>query len=237
MAQLLLVDRDQLVVDVQRRLPSLEVSSPHTIRLAPVRTYIQDGKSFASGVFPGVVAPAFASHWGVLVGRTLYHLVFQNSADASLALSDSSQEGKPIKLACVLTSKNKISETPIIGETNYDHETLITVGEALIDAFGNYHRLFWNCQVFADCFLYLITNGKLFLKYCCRYWLTDGRWTSADGSQLFLCAFLITLPVATTLRVKEDSRKRKLEDMNNFLKDLDYVSKNPGKTSISYCED
>ena len=231
MAQLLLVDRDQLVVDVQRRLPSLEVSSPHTIRLAPVRTYIQDGKSFASGVFPGVVAPAFASHWGVLVGRTLYHLVFQNSADANLALSDSSQEGKPIKLACVLTSKNKISETPIIGETNYDHETLITVGEALIDAFGNYHRLFWNCQVFADCFLYLITNGKSFPKYCCRCWLTDGRWTSADASQLFLCAFLITLPVATTLRVKENSRKRRLEeDMNHFLRDLDRISNNPGKT-------
>jgi len=174
MAQLLPVEHDQLVVDVQSRLPSLEVSSPHTIRLAPIRTYIQDGKSFASGEFPGVVAPAFASHWGVLVGRTLYHLVFQNSTDANL---DFSREGKPIKFACVLASK-KITETPIVGETYYDHEMLITVGEALIDAFGNYHRLFWNCQVFADCFLYLITNGKSFPKYCCQCWLTDGRWTN-----------------------------------------------------------
>jgi len=165
MAQLLPVDHDELVADVRRRLPSLEVSSSHTIRLTPVRTYVQDGKSLTSGTFPGVVTPAFASHWGVLVGRMLYHLVFQNSADANLALTDFSRMGKPIKFTCVLASKEKITETPIVGETNYDNETLITIGEALIDAFGNFHRLFWNCQVFADCFLYLITNGKSFPKY------------------------------------------------------------------------
>jgi hypothetical protein len=39
--------------------------------------------------------------------------------------------------------------------------------------------------------------------------------------------------VATTLRVKEDSRKRKLEeDMNDFLRDLDRISENSGKTTI-----
>ena len=26
----------------------------------------------------------------------------------------------------------------------------------MIDAFGNYHRLFWNCQTFANCFLCFI---------------------------------------------------------------------------------
>jgi hypothetical protein len=164
MAQILPVDRNQIVVDVQRQLPGLEVSSPHLISLAPVQTYVADGKTLTSGTFPGVVAPAFASHWGVVVGRTLYHLIFRNSADARLALDDLSRKGKPIEFSFSRVSRDKINESRVVGETTYDHEGLITIGEALIEAFGSYHRLFWNCQVFADCFLSLITNGGSFVE-------------------------------------------------------------------------
>lgn len=166
MAQLLPADREQIVVDVQRHLPDLELeaSSSRTIRLATVRTYVAHGKTLTSGTFPGTVVPAFASHWGVAVGRTLYHLIFRNSADAELALTDLSRQGKPIRFFYVPASSDTIKESRIVGETSYGHEDLITIGEALIEAFGSYHRLFWNCQVFADCFLYLITKGGSFTE-------------------------------------------------------------------------
>ena len=54
--------------------------------------------------------------------------------------------------------------------------------------------------------------------------LTD-RWTSADASQLFLCAFLVTIPTATTLKITHDTKKRKLQDdMQTFLIDLQTIS-------------
>lgn len=166
MAQLLQVDRMQVIGDAQRRLPdqALAASSSHAIRLAPVRTYASSGKTLTSGTFPGVAVPAFASHWGVVVGRTLYHLNFQNPLDIELVSGDLSREGKPIKFTYGPAEPDKIKASQIVGETRYDHETLISIGEALIEAFGSYHRLFWNCQVFADCFLYLIANGKSFVE-------------------------------------------------------------------------
>jgi len=164
MAQLLPVDRMQVIGDVQRCLPELAGSSSHAIRLAPVRTYVASGKTVTSGTFPGVAVPAFASHWGVVVGRTLYHLNFQNTADIELVTGDLSREGKPIKFTYGPASLDKLGASQIVGETRYDHDGLIEIGEALMEAFGSYHRLFWNCQVFADCFLYLIANGKSFVE-------------------------------------------------------------------------
>src|SRR5579859_4558966 len=97
MARVLQADRIQVIHDAQRCLPELEASSSHAIRLASVRTYVASGKTLSSGTFPGVAVPAFASHWGVVVGRTLYHLNFQNPADIVLVSADLSRESKPIK--------------------------------------------------------------------------------------------------------------------------------------------
>jgi hypothetical protein len=164
MAQLLRVDREQLVTDVRRRIPDLETSSPHAISVVPVRTFIGNGETLSSGTFPGFVAPAFASHWGIVVDDTLYHLIFRNQEHANLALNDLSRQGKPIRFACSYLEQDKINQCQVVGETYYDHRGLTKIGKALIEAFGSYHRLFWNCQVFADCFLYLITNGRSFVE-------------------------------------------------------------------------
>lgn len=164
MGPLLQADRRQVVADVQRLYPDLEASSSRSIRIAPVRTYVGDTKTLSSNTFPGVVVPAFASHWGVVVGSLLYHLTFREHANAQLATSDFAREGKPIQFSVTLATEDKIMQSQIVGETKYDSEGLIKIGKALIESFGSYHRLFWNCQVFADCFLYLITGGCSFVE-------------------------------------------------------------------------
>ena len=65
--------------------------------------------------------------------------------------------------------------------------------------------------------------------------MLTSRWTSADASQLFLCAFVVTLPTATTLKITHDARKRKVEeDMRKFLEDIEKVTGdlNQSMTSI-----
>ena len=158
MARVFHVDRDQIIADVQSRCEPEELSA-HPLSLSPVRTYVGDMKTLASGGFPGVVVPPFASHWGVVVGSILYHLTFREDSDAQSESGDSTRKGKPIQFTLALKSPENIEDSPIVGKTKYDHEGLIKIGRALLEAFGSYHRLFWNCQIFADCFLRLITDG------------------------------------------------------------------------------
>src|SRR5947207_8615642 len=164
MADSFQTDREQVITEFRRRKPKLEESSPRPIRLAPVRTYVGDGKTLSFGSFPGVVVPPFATHWGVLIGRTLYHLTFRDDDDARIEFNDCMGKGKPIQFTITLSSPEKVEKSPVVGETKYDHETLVAIGEALIHSFGSYHRLFWNCQVYAECFLCLITGGNSFIE-------------------------------------------------------------------------
>jgi hypothetical protein len=49
------------------------------------------------------------------------------------------------------------------------------IGEKLIAAFGDYHKIFWNCQTFA----------KVFLRNICGKPEADfGHWTSTDTTKL-----------------------------------------------------
>ena len=71
----------------------------------------------------------------------------------------------------------------------------------MIAQFGNYHRVFWNCQTFAKCYLRVIT-GHIGASF--------DDWTVADTSRLFLTAFLIGAPFATTSKIIEKSETQKL---------------------------
>ena len=59
----------------------------------------------------------------------------------------------------------------------------------MVEAFGDYHRVFWNCQTFAKCFLQII----------CGKPATFDAWTLADATTLvcphilFSSLFLIKL--------------------------------------------
>lgn len=52
----------------------------------------------------------------------------------------------------------------------------------------------------------------------------DIRLTSADSTQLFLCAFVVTAPVATTLKIQHEARKRFVEEkVENFRKEIETI--------------
>jgi len=89
----------------------------------------------------------------------LYHLVYDDRDGAGLP-------GKPhpIMFTFIRVRPSIVEKSPIVGETKYNHQALVAIGDALIKSFGSYHRLFWNCQVFADCFLFIITGGKSFVE-------------------------------------------------------------------------
>jgi hypothetical protein len=45
-----------------------------------------------------------------------------------------------------------------VGKTKYPIHTLQQSVRGMIDAFGNYRLVFWNCQMFEKCFLRVV-NG------------------------------------------------------------------------------
>jgi hypothetical protein len=164
MATLLPVDRDKIMANVKSRLPELKGRS-HSIdlELAQVRSYVKPGKAVSASTIPSVLVPPFTPHWGIVVGGTLYHLIIQTDGDAEFSIPSG---GPAIEFRGFSpVPKNKITECKVVGQTKYDHEQLLQIGEALIASFESCHRLFWNCQVFAQCFLNLITDGGSFEPY------------------------------------------------------------------------
>jgi hypothetical protein len=95
------------------------------------------------------------------------------------------------------------AEVKQVGETRFDILELLTIGEEMINAFGNYHVVFWNCQMFAKCYLRVITGSDAAFDY----------WTTADVTNLFLCAFVISTPIASTSRSKEQRRMEQLREV------------------------
>jgi hypothetical protein len=163
MASLFLVDRDKIMANVKSRLPELKGRSRSIdLELAQVRSYLEPEKAVCASKVPGVAVQSDTPQWGIVVGNTLYHLIIQNDENAEF--SDSTK-GPPIEFRGVSPAKNKIRESKIVGEIKYDHEQLLEIGEALIKSFPTSHHLFWNCQMFAQCFLSLITDGGSFEQY------------------------------------------------------------------------
>lgn len=63
------------------------------------------------------------------------------------------------------------------------------IGGGMIESFGSYHVIFWDCQMFAKCHLHIITgNDTVFTQ-----------WISPDVSNLFLCTVVLPMP----LRLKQ----------------------------------
>jgi hypothetical protein len=161
--------RTDIITRTKGFLGELKGTKARSLKLPKVQTYFASGKTLqTSSTFTGVVVPAFAPHWGVVVGHVLYHLTFRNPGDAESESSGVSREGCPINLTIKVFDED-VTECKTIGESKYDSDQLILIGRTLIKVFGSYHRLFWNCQVFAECFLNLITDGESFGEYDITY--------------------------------------------------------------------
>lgn len=134
----------------------------------------------------GFVVPPFASHWAVIVednagGAEAYHLVFEDIRDAAI---------KPLgKERAVKFDSYPLASIPNdahqVGTTKFQHSKLKAIGRDMVKAFGTYHRVFWNCQIFAKCYLRVITGD-----HQSRF----EEWTSSDVTNLFVCGFGVGAP-------------------------------------------
>ena len=205
-----IVDHSMVVGEGRPRMAS-EVS------IAQLHTYVQQmQKGHDSSWNPTVVVPAFASHWGIVVGsqsgtQFLYHLVFTEAGEPN---PSSTVKNDKIQFNAHHLTK-PLSNTKLVGTTTYSVEELMMVGENMIKAFGNYHRVFWNCQTFAKCYLRVITGDHL---------ADFDEWKVVDTSRLFMCAFIVGAPVATTARVKEKTKVEALiKTLNSLPTDRDVM--------------
>jgi len=155
----------------------------------------------AGAAYVSAKQPPFASHWGIVIGSldgpasVLIHLVLRTTTAGE----------RYVSFHCRTVDENdpfiELGATKIIGETKHSFGQLLLVGKRMVEEFGNYHALFWNCQIYAQCYLRVITDNDA----------TFDRWTSADMTNLFLCALVIPAPLATSRRFKQYVEERNLE--------------------------
>jgi hypothetical protein len=193
-------------------------NQPTDVASVPVHTYVhQLDKTATAWGSSAIVIPPFACHWGIIVGppesQRLFHLLFVE--DVGREAENSTVENKYIRFHD--TSLHRpLANTKHVGQTCYNTDQLNALGKAMIQEFGNYHKVFWNCQTFAKCYLRVITGD---------HEATFDNWTAADTSRLFLCAFLVGAPFATTNKIKEnvyaERLMRKIESIPDYLRTED----------------
>ena len=170
------------------------------VNVLPVSTYVAQSKEDDAGsAYVSPKQPPFASHWGIVIG-------------------DPNEEREAILLHLLLSDKNgkryvrfRITDlddgdwivgaaVKQVGETRFTIQQLLRIGKDMIRAFGNYHVVFWNCQMFAKCYLHVITGSDAAFT----------QWTSADATNLFLCALVVPIPIASTSRLNERRKMKQL---------------------------
>jgi hypothetical protein len=184
---------DSTVFNNVREVIQQPSNAPHNVSLARVSTYIYRTEVSKTVGTKRIVFPTFASHWAIIVSEQqypdadshAYHLTFEDPAAGLLS-------PPPNTSRRVVFSTIPLDQLPEgakdAGTTRFSHVERMNIGRAMINAFGTYHRVFWNCQHFARLYLSVITGGAGAFD----------EWTAGRTSNLFLCAFLITTPLATT---------------------------------------
>lgn len=184
-----------------------EPAQVQNVAIGRVGTYIYNTELSKTDSNRRIVFPTFASHWAVVVFDQTspteyghgYHLTFHERAAAEV--SPPAGTSRAVKFTPMFLQS--IPEgIKWVGTTRFCHADRMRIGEKMIAAFGSYHRVFWNCQHFARLYLSVITDG-------------DGafeEWTFSQASNLFLCAFVVTTPVAVTNLTVEIQKANTLLD-------------------------
>jgi hypothetical protein len=159
MAQWMEIDEEELMARVRPKLP-VPADIPQDVEVCPVQTYVE--QIHTAKPLPSVMVPAFAVHWAVVVDKHRFHLTFRDREDGAMDSKDPFRNGASIKFHAEFLDDYTSDKATVVGQTKYSHRQLCRIGVALIEAFGDYHRLFWNCQMFANCFLRIITGGREF---------------------------------------------------------------------------
>jgi len=203
-------------------------SRPTEVALTPVFTYV-DRLNKTHKKSSSIVVPPFACHWGIVVGppaiQTLFHLLFVENVGPNA--ESSTVENRQIRFH-YRPWEGPLANATFVGQTRYELGQLVALGQAMIQEFGSYHRLFWNCQTFAKCYLRVITDYPA-AKF--------DNWTSADTTRLFLCAFLVGAPFATTNKVKETIQaKRLIRKIESIPKNLTAAEDESAETIMTIYE-
>ena len=193
--------------DIVSKVKSVECayqSAPMSVTLNPVSTYVFDQKNplFGSALVCPTL-PAFASHWAIVVQdvgsssgiATMFHLVLDRDNDGKRTVAFYYHSVRPHQLNV------DSAVVKAVGTTQYELGQLPRIGEKMIQEFGNYHRVFWNCQMFARCYLRVITGNDAVFD----------QWTSADVTNLFLCALIVPAPFGTSKVVRQAIKERRLQ--------------------------
>ena len=193
---------DIIINDVEISKPSAD---QQTVLIGQVHTYIYTHELSKELGNQRIVFPTFASHWAVLVTDKgskskfprVYHLTFKDPGAAELTPPPGAS--REIQFTGALLDDVPDS-AKAVGCTEYTHSQLMTIGQSMVKAFGSYHRVFWNCQHFARLYLHIITKGQAKFE----------EWTLGQTANLFLCAFLISAPVATTNKALATQKARQI---------------------------
>lgn len=184
---------DSSILHAVESFKQSETGQLQNVVVGRVGTYIYETEMSKMDSNRRIVFPTFASHWAVMVFDSNsptkdghgYHLTFHERAAA--ALSPPAGTPRTVKFQAMIL--DDIPEgIKWVGTTRFCHGDRMEIGRKMIEAFGSYHRIFWNCQHFARLYLSVITDGVSAFE----------EWTLSQASNLFLCAFLVTTPVALT---------------------------------------
>ncbi|OAJ39192.1 hypothetical protein BDEG_23056 [Batrachochytrium dendrobatidis JEL423] len=131
--------------------------------------------SFYSGWASGTTG-----HWGIVVDGLLHHLVFKLDEDRQpvgikFKREDFEQEW---------IDEGKVTAKEEIGSTSLPLEAIKAVGESLILHFGDYRRLYRNCQTFADIFVQIVCD-------------VDHKAFSSPSIQNVIATTLLAFPLTT----------------------------------------
>jgi hypothetical protein len=108
------------------------VATPLDIALVPVHTYMhQVMEAPIPGTSSSIIVPAFASHWGIVVGEAdnqkVFHLLF--IYDAEVDASDSTVENQNIRLQ-VTNLYKPLQNAKHVDHTHYSNGEREALGEA-----------------------------------------------------------------------------------------------------------
>jgi hypothetical protein len=198
-------DDSTILKPIRSMLPSFPNGPVQNVSIGRVSTYIYRTEMSKADGHRRVVFPTFASHWAVIVCEPhspteyghVYHLTFHD-VDAA-RFNPPADVTREVQFS-TMTLKQTPEGMKEIGTTRYGHSDRMRIGDAMIKAFGSYHRVFWNCQHFARLYLSVITDGVG--KF--------DEWTLSQTSNLFLCAFVVTIPIATTNKTIETKKAREI---------------------------
>lgn len=182
-------------------------STAQNVALFPVSTYVSEAKpgggTSGSSAIVTPKVPAFASHWAVIVGdinlkgsAMMYHLVLNLDKEGKWRARF---DARSVDKYCE-DFFDDTTRIQVVGETRYNTDQLRYIGNRMMDEFGDYQVIFWNCQMFAKCFLSVITRNE-------AVWT---MWTSADVTNLFLFGFEITPSTQSRLKKRQRASEHRL---------------------------